>query len=110
VFLDKAWLDRQHHADKSIKKPAELEDKMQNPPGEVDSDTLDRIQGSMIGMALGDALGASVEFRPHAYLVENPVKDMHGGGTWGLQKGQVLSLYMTLLAPLVVFYNSSDRT
>jgi hypothetical protein len=41
-------------------------------------------------MALGDALGAHVEFRPHAYLKAHPVKDLEGGGTWGLEKGQVI--------------------
>ncbi|CAF4207576.1 unnamed protein product, partial [Didymodactylos carnosus] len=42
--------------------------------------------GSMFGMAIGDALGAHVEFRPHSYLVEHPVRDLQGGGTWGLEK------------------------
>jgi hypothetical protein len=48
----------------------------------------------MIGMALGDALGAHVEFRPHEYMVQNPVSDLKAGGTWGLKKGQVLSLLL----------------
>jgi ADP-ribosyl-[dinitrogen reductase] hydrolase len=69
---------------------------MQEPPTLVDENLLNRIQGSMIGMALGDALGAHVEFRPHQYMVENPVNDLQGGGTWGLKKGQVLSLHLTL--------------
>jgi hypothetical protein len=43
-------------------------------------------------MALGDALGAHVEFRPHQYLVENPVTELEGGGTWGLKQGQVWCL------------------
>ncbi|CAF4805776.1 unnamed protein product, partial [Rotaria sp. Silwood1] len=42
----------------------------------------------MFGLAMGDALGAHVEFRPNSYLVANPVQDLVGGGTWGLQKGQ----------------------
>ncbi len=45
-------------------------------------------------MALGDALGAHVEFRPHEYMVQNPVSDLKAGGTWGLKKGQVLSLLL----------------
>lgn len=53
-----------------------------------DTATLDRITGSMAGLAIGDALGASVEFRPRQYLVEHPVRDMMGGGTWGLKEGQ----------------------
>lgn len=56
----------------------------------MDPKILDRVHGSMLGLALGDALGASVEFRPHAYLLDNPVKDLQSGGTWGLEKGQVL--------------------
>ncbi|CAF1351723.1 unnamed protein product [Rotaria sp. Silwood1] len=42
----------------------------------------------MFGLTVGDALGAHVEFRPNTYLVANPVKDLVGGGTWGLQRGQ----------------------
>jgi len=59
------------------------------PPTETnDSDALDRITGSLVGLAVGDALGASVEFRPHEYLVANPVREMMAGGTWGLRAGQ----------------------
>jgi hypothetical protein len=91
IFLDKRWLDPQYHDqnDLSIKKPNEIEIEMDEPPGSIDKKLLDRIQGSLIGMALGDALGAHVEFRPHEYLVKNPVKDLEPGGTWGLTKGQV---------------------
>ncbi|CAF3892280.1 unnamed protein product [Rotaria sp. Silwood2] len=42
----------------------------------------------MFGLVVGDALGAHMEFRPHSYLVANPVKGLVGGGTWGLQQGQ----------------------
>lgn len=48
-------------------------------------------------MALGDALGAHVEFRPHTYMKANPVTDLVGGGTWGLQKGQVLKFSICLI-------------
>ncbi|CAF2153627.1 unnamed protein product [Rotaria magnacalcarata] len=58
------------------------------PSGTIDETVLDRIQGSIIGMALGDALGAHVEFRPHAYMKANPVTELTGGGTWGLLTGQ----------------------
>jgi hypothetical protein len=47
-------------------------------------------------MALGDALGAHVEFRPHEYLLSNPVKDLEGGGTWSLRPGQVLYFHQIL--------------
>ena len=63
--------------------------KCKNHRRAVDERILDRIAGSMVGMAVGDALGAHVEFRPRQYMVENPVKDLEGGGTWGLKKGQV---------------------
>lgn len=62
---------------------------MQDPPGDIDTDVLDRIQGSIIGMAIGDALGAHVEFRPYEYMVANPVEVLESGGTWGLEIGQV---------------------
>ncbi|CAF0975845.1 unnamed protein product, partial [Didymodactylos carnosus] len=83
----KPWLNRQYR-NRLIVKPDELEKNMQGPTDEINSDLLDRIQGSMTGMALGDALGAFVEFRPRQFLVDNPVKNLQGGGTWGLQKGQ----------------------
>ncbi|CAF2653033.1 unnamed protein product [Rotaria sp. Silwood2] len=63
---------------------------MDDPPNAVDNKIMDRIHGSMIGMALGDAVGAHVEFRPRNFLVEHPVTDLTGGGTWGLKKGQVV--------------------
>jgi len=91
MYLDKPWLDLRHHPNKTIMKPDELEEFMKDPPEQVDDKILDHILGSMIGMALGDALGAHVEFRPHAFLLEHPVTDLQGGGTWGLQKGQVSS-------------------
>ncbi|CAF0935594.1 unnamed protein product [Didymodactylos carnosus] len=91
VSLDKAWLKLQFHDGdyQSVKKPDELALEMKDPEAKIDEDVLDRIQGSMMGMALGDALGAHVEFRPHSFLAANPVKDLEGGGTWGLRKGQM---------------------
>jgi ADP-ribosylglycohydrolase len=55
---------------------------------DINNDFLPRIQGSLVGLAVGDALGASVEFRPNTYMAEHPVSDMQGGGTWGLEAGQ----------------------
>ncbi|CAF1454504.1 unnamed protein product [Rotaria sp. Silwood1] len=68
--------------------PKDLEIMQQDTPSDVDNFVLNRVTGSMIGMALGDALGAHVEFRPREYMVERPVRDLEGGGTWGLAKGQ----------------------
>jgi ADP-ribosylglycohydrolase len=44
-----------------------------------------------MGMAIGDALGAHVEFQSHEYLVAHRVVDLESGGTWNLSKGQVIS-------------------
>ncbi|CAF1253576.1 unnamed protein product [Rotaria sordida] len=58
----------------------------------------------MVGMALGDALGAHVEFRPRAFLLQNPVVDLKAGGTWGLKEGQFTddtSMALCLAASLV---------
>lgn len=49
----------------------------------------ERIFGSLFGLAIGDALGAAVEFKPNEYLLKYPVTDFLAGGTWGLEKGQV---------------------
>jgi hypothetical protein len=103
MCLDKTCLDRQYHENDgtSIKKPDELEKEMGEPPGPIDKDLLNRIQGSMIGMALGDALGAHVEFRPYQYMVANPVTDLGSGGTWGLLKGQVWLLHFQVTLTIV---------
>ncbi|UJR35041.1 hypothetical protein I4U23_027817 [Adineta vaga] len=85
---DKKWLDIQFDSHERIVKPNDLLHDMKDPPGSINRRILNKIQGSLIGIALGDALGAHVEFRPRQYLVENPVKDLVGGGTWGLKKGQ----------------------
>jgi len=74
----------------------------------------DRILGSLIGLAVGDALGASVEFRPRQYLVEHPVHDMMTGGTWGLRAGQWTddtSMALCLAASLITYrgFNPYDQ-
>lgn len=89
--LDQHWLNRQFN-DKDptkIKKPDELEYSLVRAPEPIDEKILDHVQGSFFGLALGDSLGAHVEFRPRQYLLENPVTDLQAGGTWGLKKGQV---------------------
>ncbi len=46
----------------------------------------DRVLGCLLGLALGDCVGAAVEFKPRGSFA--PVTDLRGGGTWGLQAGQ----------------------
>ncbi|CAF1941544.1 unnamed protein product [Rotaria magnacalcarata] len=53
-----------------------------------DSQTFDRALGSLVGLTIGDALGASVKYRPRQYLISYPVRDMQAGGSQGLKAGQ----------------------
>jgi ADP-ribosyl-[dinitrogen reductase] hydrolase len=48
--------------------------------------TLDRFCGSLLGLAVGDAVGTAVEFRPRGSFQK--VVDMTGGGPFGLRPGQ----------------------
>jgi hypothetical protein len=83
------WLNVKKNADGSVQRPDQIEDDLDEPPGSFDAVILSRVQGALLGLALGDALGACVEFRPRTFMVENPVTEMSGGGTWGLDKGKV---------------------
>ncbi|CAF5069673.1 unnamed protein product, partial [Rotaria sp. Silwood1] len=110
------WLNRSFHNnnEQTIRRPHELESSLDYPPQSVDENLLRRILGSLIGLALGDALGAHVEFRPHQYMVEHPVKDLQGGGTWGLQKGQFTddtSMALCLAISLIIHcdFNPYDQ-
>ncbi|WP_437880379.1 ADP-ribosylglycohydrolase family protein [Pseudomonas sp. LRF_L74] len=47
---------------------------------------LERYQGCLLGLACGDAVGTTVEFRPRGSFT--PVTDMLGGGPFNLQPGQ----------------------
>ncbi len=49
-------------------------------------DQLDRYHGSLLGLAIGDALGAPIEFRPPGTFT--PITTFQGGGTHGLNPGQ----------------------
>ncbi|CAF1216183.1 unnamed protein product [Rotaria magnacalcarata] len=93
------WFDLQFHDKEKtiVKKPDQLGNEMDEPNESISDEILNRIQGSMIGMALGDALGAHVEFRPRQFLVDTPVTDLESGGTWGLNKGQVCLRFFFLL-------------
>jgi ADP-ribosyl-[dinitrogen reductase] hydrolase len=89
--------------------------KPEKPPEIDDNDvTCNRMIGSLIGLAIGDALGASVEFRPQQYLAANPVSKMVGGGTWGLEVGKWTddtSMALCLAASLIaeVDFNPYDQ-
>jgi len=57
-----------------------------NAPDLRDEQTRDRFLGSLLGLAAGDALGTTLEFkRPGSFT---PLEDMVGGGPFGLQPGQ----------------------
>jgi len=47
---------------------------------------INRYQGCLLGLAVGDALGTPVEFRSPGTF--EPVTDMMGGGSFGLEAGQ----------------------
>ena len=46
----------------------------------------DRFQGCLLGLAVGDAVGTAVEFKPRGTF--QPLTDMVGGGPFGLKPGQ----------------------
>jgi ADP-ribosyl-[dinitrogen reductase] hydrolase len=46
----------------------------------------DRFRGALLGLAVGDAVGAAVEFKPRGTFA--PLTDMVGGGPFNLQPGQ----------------------
>lgn len=47
---------------------------------------IDRYRGCLIGLATGDAVGTTLEFQPPSTFT--PIKDMVGGGPFGLQPGE----------------------
>ncbi|WP_210394813.1 ADP-ribosyl-[dinitrogen reductase] hydrolase [Motiliproteus sediminis] len=64
---------------------------LNNPPPERDATLLERVRGSYLGLAIGDALGATVEFMTpteiaHQYGVH---RDIIGAGWLKLKPGQV---------------------
>ena len=55
-----------------------------HPP--LDDSTRDRARGALLGLAAGDAVGTTLEFkRPGSFT---PIDDMVGGGPFGLDPGQ----------------------
>ena len=49
-------------------------------------DPRERFRGTLLGLAVGDAVGTTVEFRPRGSF--EPLTDMTGGGQFGLSPGQ----------------------
>jgi ADP-ribosylglycohydrolase len=47
---------------------------------------LDRFRGCLLGLAVGDALGTTLEFKTQGTFT--PIEDMVGGGPFGLEPGQ----------------------
>lgn len=65
-------------------------------------ETRGRFRGCLLGLAVGDAVGTTVEFRPRGTFV--PVTDMRGGGPFGLRPGEWTddtSMALCLAASLV---------
>jgi len=46
-----------------------------------------QVQSALLGVAIGDALGVPFEFRSRSSLLESPVRDMTGYGTYDLPPG-----------------------
>ena len=64
---------------------------MNEPPGQpgaerIDAGRLDRARGCLFGLAVGDAIGTTVEFHPRGSF--DRVADMVGGGPFDLRAGE----------------------
>src|SRR3954468_13474008 len=62
----------------------------------------DRFRGALVGLAVGDAVGTTVEFKPPGSF--EPISDMVGGGPFGLPVGawtDDTSMALCLAASLV---------
>ena len=55
------------------------------PSAEAEA-TKDRAIGALLGLAIGDAVGTTLEFKPRDTY--EPLTDMIGGGPFGLKPGQ----------------------
>jgi ADP-ribosyl-[dinitrogen reductase] hydrolase len=56
------------------------------PANDVHLHERDRFRGCLLGLACGDAVGTTVEFRPRGGF--EPLTDMVGGGPFGLKPGE----------------------
>lgn len=48
--------------------------------------TTDKFTGALLGLAVGDAVGTTLEFKPRGTFT--PIDDMNGGGPFGLNAGE----------------------
>jgi len=65
-------------------------------------------QSALLGLAVGDAIGVPAEFKSRRYMIEHPIKDMVGYGTYNLPPGTFsddTSLSMCLAEVLADEYN-----
>ena len=76
--------------EKRSKKLHELESMMFDPPETTDNEIDRRIAGSMLGLAIGGALGVHVEFQTHEYLVTHPITDFQKTVIHGSDDDQVI--------------------
>ncbi len=53
---------------------------------EIRDEIIDKVRGSLIGLAVGDALGVPLEFKSPGTF--KPVEDMIGGGSFNLKPGE----------------------
>ena len=53
---------------------------------EIEVESLKRYEGALLGLAAGDALGTTLEFKPPGSF--EPITDITGGGPFALEKGQ----------------------
>ena len=72
---------------------------------------MNKAQDILLGLAIGDALGVPVEFKPRSYFEQYPVTDMQGYGTHNQKHGtwsDDSSLAFCLAESLIIGYDLAD--
>ena len=64
-------------------------------------DVCDRYRGPLLGLAVCDALGTTLEFKSPGSF--DPISDMTGGGSFRLQPGQWTDDTSMTLAPSILW-------
>jgi ADP-ribosylglycohydrolase len=67
-----------------------------------------KIKDGIVGLTVGDALGVPVEFKSREYLMENPVTEMMGHGTYNQPKGTWSDDTSMTLATMQSIVNRND--